>query len=247
MSTKILDYHSWIGKWPLGPFEDKLSKLDPQKLKGSKRYKLVLMGFRALLWDILNFLRYIGFIIKRLNDNFLKCLNPDLTPKRGIEFARTGGFGNIWAINVDLISFIFFSRILMDKISRLLFNIVDGGNKPSSKSFQDWRKKIGKYDGEGLGELRKIIENADWFDELKTLRDDYIVHHGFQLAHIAVSENQLGMDLRSSSKEKEVFYTIESIQKLSQKMYEFLEDLNKFLCDNFDLLPIRITKIADLR
>jgi len=37
-------------------------------------------------------------------------------------------------------------------------------------------------------------------------------------------------------------YDINDIEKLSDNIYRFFEDLNKFLCDNFDLFPIKIKK-----
>ena len=239
MPIKILDYESWLGKWPLQPFMEKLDELKPQELKGTKRYVLVLMEFRVLISDILSFFRYIGAILKRLNDNTLKCLEPDLTPKRGKEFP----FGVISLMNIDLISFVLFARILMDKISPLLSKIVVGGDKPSKNRFNDWRKKIDKYEGNGLEELKKIICNANWFDELKNLRDDYVVHHGLFFHNIVFADSKLGFQLRSQLKKEEVFLSIEKVKEVSQNIFQFLEELNKFLCDKIDLLPIEINKI----
>jgi len=240
MSQKILDYECWLVGSPLGQFLSRLDELRPQALKETKREVLVLTRFRVCIWEITAFSRYLGWILERLSDDFSKFLEPDLTPSHGktVEFWAT-----IYPVNLDFISFILFARILMDKISSLLHMIVVGEDKPSEISFYDWRKRVGDYEGEGLEELKKIINDADWFDELKDVRDDYIVHHGMLLSpSIGIVGEQIELRFYSHTRKRDVAFTIKKIQKLSDDIHQFLEDLTGFLCDNLDLLPITILK-----
>ena len=158
MEYALLDYVSWLfTSSPLGAFLERLRELKPDELKGTKRYKMVLAGFHALVWDVLIFSGHVGWIIRRLDVDISHCLEPDLTPKRGRRLA-TIPFETFSLLAVDLSSLILFGRILMDKIARLMHNIIVGEAIPSSSDFTDWRSKVDELKGEDLEELRGIIE-----------------------------------------------------------------------------------------
>ena len=246
MARKILDYGYWITKFPLDPFVQNVIELRSQreKLKGSKRYYLSQDKFYTIINDISNFWRHIGYIIARLNENLSFYLSSDLTPKTPEELiSESFPLDSVNLINVDLISLFLFIRILMDKVARLLHNILYGEKKPSLNRFIKWKEEIGEYKGYKIDQLQKIIKGASWFNELKDLRDHCVVHDGKTSAGVAVRHGrEFGVFMQSFSGNKDIFYSLGKIQELIQNSYQFLENLNIFLCDNFKNLPIKTTR-----
>lgn len=239
MSTKIVDYDSWRGKWPLRLFWEKLGALDFKDLESTRRV-LMKTKFRVSYNTILTIYTWIGCILERLDSEMSIWLEPELKNRLRV---------NPHLINLDIISLILFCSILMESIPRFLGSLLSSRRRPKTGSFANFKKTIKDYEGVGLEELKKVIENTTWFEELKELRDKPIAHRGHHYAQIGTIGERVGIWLLyiKNGKLKEKFYSNLEINELCQKIHHFLEDLNKFLCDNFDLLPIRITKTADLR
>ena len=170
--------------------------------------------------------------MKRLNEDYQKNLK---------DIEDRGFPSGIVQTNVDSVSLLLFGRILMDKIARLLHDVLRGNKIPSCNRFQDWRKKIKKFEGEGISELKKLVLKANWFEDLKNLRDDYVVHHGFSESSLGTHGNDIGIHLHSYRKRcKDVFVNVEKISELFQEIWLFMSSLNSFLCSSLDLLPIEI-------
>lgn len=235
MLKNILEYVPWLGAWPLRPFQEKLDSLVPDELEGTERYEFVLMRFRSLVWDLLIMYRMIGQVIRRLNRDFINLRNNDHTPKREPEDDL---FYVLTLVNLDFTSFILLTRILMDKVARLLYNI-SKGDRPSIKRFVDWKRKISKDEVLVPTKLKELIVNTPWFDELKDVRDDYVVHDGYTALGV---QNWDTLVLRSITDSTEIYYNHEKIQKLCDDILDFLKNLNNYLCDNFEILPVEITK-----
>lgn len=233
MSDSVLDYVSWLGEFPLSPFQEKLDSLIPEELEGTDRYELVLMRFRMLIGDLLVMYRLIGQIIRRLDRDFINLQKKDYTPKSEPEDDM---FYVLSLINLDFISYLLFSRILMDKVARLLYSVTKG-ERPSINRFVDWKKKISKEQRIVPSELKELIINTPWFDELKDVRDDYVVHNGYALHGIS---NWDTIILRSITNNSEIKYDITRIQNMCDDISGFLEKLNNYLCVNFEKLPIKI-------
>lgn len=141
-------------------------------------------------------------------------------------------------VNLDFTSFILLTRILMDKVARLLYNI-SKGDRPSIKRFVDWKKKILKDEVIVPPNLKKLIVNTPWFDELKDVRDDYVVHDGYTAYGV---KNWNTLILRSITDGTEIHYDTTKIQKLCDDIPNFLDNLNNFLCDYFEILPVEIIR-----
>ena len=243
MSEKILKWDKWFST-PTLPFYELLKTLDPEEVKGTDRWQYVTMGFLGLYYDIIMMFRLIGQIMRRLNRDFLNLIKEREMYAR----ARAGerikwepsdpedeSFNVLLLAKLDFTSLISFFGILLEKVARLLHRI-SVGDRPGPRSFTDWRKDI--INGKFLvpSDLEELMRNATWYDEFYKLRNRYTIHYGYSVGSII---NYRTLQLLSHY-EEEIMYDINDVQRLCDDIYQFFEDLNKFLCDNFDKLPIRI-------
>jgi hypothetical protein len=84
-------------------------------------------------------------------------------------------------IEYDLLSCLLFSRILADRTIALARYFLSEATLPSFTSFNDHKKFFLKLQGQyGDDEQYAAYMRNDtaWFDSLKTVRDDFVVHHG---------------------------------------------------------------------
>lgn len=131
-------------KSPLGIYLDKLDAMKTAKALNTRREKFVKNKFHAEIWDIISYGNKIAWILKRFDDELQILSNSN---KKGM---RDYPFGTMQYINIDLDSFIIFSRILMDKIARIFRDIIAGGKNLSGTSFFAWYKNVGSYQGENF-------------------------------------------------------------------------------------------------
>ncbi len=215
--------------WPLAPFHDKLREMDSTKIKkDSIRWFLISADFHAFNAEMLSFFDMIRLIKARIDENVRGAIK-DPYP-----------FQYIGPINVDFFSYIIFCRILMDKIARLLCKTSSGGHKPSCVRFEDWRKKIGKYEGKGIEKIKTVIENATWFKDFKDLRDDYAVHHGWVISHLGRNGDEISIEVNTYQKKDPIRITYTDIEKIHDNIVSFLEELNRVLCNNFEQIPFEM-------
>lgn len=245
MMTKILKFKPWIGSFPLSPF---LKKLDELKSAEGNRRILILMKFRVSLFTILNTYTWIGFILKRIDND----LYNDLESHKKFQLVSKGVRvtademppSNPFLTNIDIVSLIVFVNILMDDITRFLRFLFRGESTPKTKNFDKLKKTMNNLEGQKLEELNRIIQNTDWYQELKDLRDEPIVHRGDKDSGIGISGERIGIYLRyiKDRKIRETFISNLEIDKICENVYGFLKGLNEFLCRNFDYLPLEVTK-----
>lgn len=230
--------------FPLGSFHSLLRKLDSKEIESDHRI-LVLMKFHISLWNVNFAYSYITSIIMRLNEALGKIFKESEIP----HFLRVP----IGLLNLDFISLIIFCSILMDRIAFFLSHLLKGEKKPKKRSYFKFKNDISKFDGDkSFRELTRIINKTTWFKNLHDLRNDYVVHHGQLFHQIGFKPSTIKNEwktvpefqLFSRIKDKrDAYYSIENINVLCENILCFLEKLNEFLCENIDLLPIKITKL----
>ena len=143
MMTKILKFKPWIGAFPLSPF---LNKLDELKSAEGNRRILILMKFRVSLFTILNTYTWIGFILKRIDND----LYNDLESHKKFQLVSKGVRvtademppSNPFLTNIDIVSLIVFVNILMDDIARFLRFLFRGESTPKTKNFDKLKKTM---------------------------------------------------------------------------------------------------------
>lgn len=243
--TKILKCKPWIGSFPLGLFLEKLNEL---KTAEGKRGILILTKFRVSLFTILITYTWIGFILKRIDND----LYNDLEFHKKLRLASQGvrvtadelSPSNPHLTNIDIVSLIVFLNILMDDIARFLKFLFRSESTPKTKNFDKLKKTMNNLEGQKLEELNRIIQNTDWYQELKELRDKPIVHKGQKDSGIGIQGERIGIYLRyiQDRKIRETFISNLEIDRICENVYDFLKSLNEFLCRNFDYLPLEATK-----
>ena len=240
---KILKIKPWLGAFPLSPFFKKINEL---KSAEGKRRIFILVKFRSSFWTILTTYTWIGFILKRIDND----LYNDLEHQKKIRIASQGVRvtvdelppSNISLTNIDIVSFIIFINILMDDIARFLKFIFIGNSIPKTKNFDKLKKDINNFEDHNLEELNKIIQNTDWYIELKDLRDKPIIHQGGKESSLGTQGDIIGIYLRYTQNRKirEKFMSNLEVDIICDNIYNFLKDLNEFLCENFDYLPLEV-------
>lgn len=232
--TFYINWKRWMSS-PLGAFSEKLQTMKPKEVSNTKRHKFVLMPFHVKVWDIISYGHKIAWILKRLDDDVKIILD---SHKKDIPDYP---FGTLQYTSIDLDSFLLFGRILMDKIARILRDIIDGGKGLSGTSFFTWRENVDKYQGDNFDEFKQIIERAVWFKVLKDLRDDYVTHSGISLGGVILDRN-ISFQLISRNGKQQIV-SLDEIISLSDHLYNFIQDFNELLCKYFNVLPIKVTSI----
>ena len=218
--------------WPLTPFFDKLREIDTTQIpKDSKRWLLISASFHAFNAEIQSFFGMILLIKARIDKNVKNAIK-DPYP-----------FQYVSPLNVDFLSYIIFCKILMDKIAQLFCKVTYGGSKPSCVRFEEWRKKISKYKGKEIEEIKTLVEKATWFKDFKDLRDDYAVHHGWLISHLGRNGDEISIYINTYQKKDQIMFTNTNVEKIHNDIVSFLEELNRILCENFNQIPFEMKLI----
>lgn len=238
MPEKLLNWEMWYVN-PLNQFFEKMNELEPEKVRGTNRWYFVTPKFRGLYFDISSMFNLIGQILRRLNRDFLNIRKPKPKPKKWTPSDPEDELFLVFSLaTIDFNSLIVFLGILLEKVARLL-RCISMGDRPGL-SFTDWRKDIINSKFLVPSDLEQLMKNTPWYNKFDTLRNKFIIHHGY---HIGGIINNTAFSLSSHYKDRKTTYDISDIQKLCNEIYLFFENLNEFLCDNFDSYPIRIRKV----
>jgi len=241
---KILKSQIWLGNNPLSKFHKKLDEL--KHAEGKRRF-LILAKFRVSLYTIYTTITWIGYIQKRLDDDFFNGLEwnkvLERASKEKVSADKLPPF-NAHLLNVDIHTLIIFLNILLDDIVKFLNYLLSGRKKPRIKGFYQFKHDLDYFQGEKFNRLKEIISETDWYKELKDLRDDPIVHKGISSSGIIYKENTICVQLLhlQDGKINERIFTNEDVNFYLDSVYNFLVELNDYLCEQFDSLPIEIKK-----
>ena len=235
-----------MSSFPLGPFLEKLNEL---KSAEGKRRILILTKFRVSFFTILTTYTWIGFILKRLDNDFYN----DLEFYKKLRLVNQGVRvtadelppSNLHLTNIDIFSLIIFLNILMDDVAHFLKFLFRGESTPKSKSFDALKKTLKGMEGQKLEELNRIIQHTDWYQELKDLRDKPIIHRGHKDSGIIGMDGKtIGKYFRYTENGKVIEKLISNLEidMICENVHGFLKVLNEFLCKNFDYLPLKVTR-----
>jgi hypothetical protein len=241
---RVLKCEFWLRSFPLGPFLARIIELETAR---GKRSVLILPDFRVSLFSIRTIFIWISHILTRIDndlDNALTFHKKTESADEGIPIDELLPLMNPSMTNIDVISLIIFLNILMDHVARFLKFLFRSESTPKTKSFYDLKKSLKDFKSPRLLELNKIIQDTDWFQNLKNLRDHPIIHRGEKHSQIGIHKERIGIHLRyvENRMVKNVFLSNLEIDKICKNIYHFLEDLNEYLCTNFDYLPLEVVK-----
>lgn len=246
---KILKSESWWSSFPLNPFKGKIEKI---KIVDGKRRILILGKFHVSLWTIMNTYVWIREVLRRTDDNF----SNDLEFHKKTDLASQGirvkadelPPSNLLLTCIDVVSLVVFLNFLMDDVARFLHFLFIGNSVPKTNNFEQLKKSISSFKGTKITKLIDIIQNTPWYDELKILRDKPIVHHRNLTSGIGLIGNEIGIHLQYVQNQKILgkFISNLEIDRFSNNVYHFLIDLNEYLCDNFDYLPLEVQKKKEI-
>lgn len=138
--------------------------------------------------------------------------------------------------------------IFMDVLAQFLSLCIRSEKQPKSKSFSSFERDLKKYEGREIEELKKMIgENTDWFDDVKDLRDDFIIHHPAArhtlefrdgVAYIPLTTTKKGHDQRHIVLDAIArSISIEKIDSILSQLKELLKKLNEYFYKNIHMLP----------
>ena len=157
-----------------------------------------------------------------------------------------------YAINylvLDVKTLIININIFMDVLAKFLVLFIKKSEKlPESKNFPRFKKHLKNYKGREIDELKKIIyENTEWFDDIKDLRDDFVIHHPAGRHALEFFDGIAHIPLTTTKKEYNRGHIIDgaiaksiSLEKIDStlsQLKELLKELNKYLYEKINTLP----------
>jgi hypothetical protein len=235
-----------------------LGKSFREKLESSKTNIEVSLGKK--LWlkscDLHCVFLDLALIISRINEDGTKVNRREelleITHDRmwtEEEEKEYESFG--YAVNcllLDVKTLLINIMIFMDVLTQFLNLCIKSKKQPRSSSFARFKKDLKNYRGREIEELKEMIyENTGWFDEIKDLRDDFIVHHPAArhtlefldgVAHIPLTTTKKGYNQRHiilGAIAKSI--SIEKIDSTLSQLKELLREMNEYLCERINTLP----------
>jgi hypothetical protein len=234
----ILKSDYWIGSFPLNPF---LKKLHALKSVEEERNFFSSVRFGVSTSTMLTTYTWIGFILNRIDEDFscnLEFFKKLDLVNQGVAVDKLPPHkANL--INIDIISLIIFFNILMDDVMHFLGFLFKGQITPDMKSFFHFKNSLGKLkiQGQNSEELKSIILNTDWYEDLKKMRDKHIVHKGVKDS--GISSQGIYLRYINNKRIEEKFISNLEIDIMCENVFNFLEKLNMWLFKNLDNLPLK--------
>ena len=201
----------------------------------------------------------LGLIVSRINEDgsiinrrqeFLEIAhdrmwtNDEAKEYESLEYA-------ISYLLLDVKTLLINIMIFMDVLARFLSLCIRSKKQPNSRSFSKFKKDLENYKGRETEELKEMIyEKTSWFDEVKDLRDDFIVHHPAARhvlefrggeAYVPFTTTTRGYNEQKKSKivmgaiAKSI--SVKKIDDIISQLKEFLGDLNEYLSQRINMLP----------
>lgn len=227
----LFDYSKWFKS---NPFRQLYNLTLPDIKKSNFPKRFFKKWNRFIIPDVIYFQRFLVQTLNRIDDNAIKVCYNDFTT---IQFEKLNLFqlAAFDALKIDMTTYLLYSKIYMNKIAKVLSLFTHNGY--SSDSFNSWyinSDKIIEPD------LKNIIKNAKWFENVKFMRDKYIVHNAWSDGSIIIHPV---ITLRFFSYVKnflEKRISIIDIYNLDNNMHNFSHKLNDYLCKNLNKIPIKV-------
>jgi hypothetical protein len=202
---------------------------------------------------------YLAMIAERINEDGAKFnlieeiyqhvnSNKKLTDSEIEELDKGPFYVSLFCL--DMSSLIIFLRIFMDKLARFL-GLLMAMRGIKTKSFAVFKGSLKELKGKEIEAFVRVIEeNTTWFDELKDLRDDYVVHHPGSATALLLADGKAYVTLTTSKRTKEPKHVlmnseakdipIEEIDSLLSNLKKLLSNLSAFLAENLEKLPFKV-------
>lgn len=203
---------------------------------------------------------YLAMIAERTNEDGAKFnlveeiyqhvnSNKKLTDSEIKELDKGPFYVSLFCL--DISSLIIFVRIFMDKLARFL-RLLIAMEGVKTNSFTSFKRSLKELKGKEIEAFVRVIEeNTIWFDELKDLRDNYVVHYPGSATALFFADSKAYVTLTTSKRTKEPKsilmnsearnISIQEIDHFLTNLKMLLFNLNDFLTKNLDMLPLEDT------
>ena len=152
--------------------------------------------------------------------------------------------------NLDVRTLLVNLVVFMDSMARFLSWTIKSKKQVKSKSFVEFRKDIVKYKGKEVQKIRQLLdEKTHWFNEIKNLRDDFIIHHAAARSGLEILDGETHVPLTTSKggypKQHITLGAVtknipmKEIDAVLSDLKNMLKNLNNFLCERINQLPIK--------
>ena len=159
------------------------------------------------------------------------------------------GFG-VNCLLFDVKSLLINITIYMDVLAKFLSLCIKSNRQPRNRSFERFRKDLKNYRGPEIEVLKRIVnEYATWYDEIKNLRDDFIIHHPAGRHALEFFDGIAHIPLTTTKKEYNHGHIIDgaiakslSIEKIDSTLSQLkilLTELNKYLTEKINAIPFK--------
>ena len=144
---------------------------------------------------------------------------------------------DVWVFFVQL-------SVFLDKIAKYLNLLFLSSDTPKDRSYISFKRSIKEFKGPEVTMLQTILNSYTIFDEAKSIRDDYIIHHSREIHGIAYSDEYMSVILsaRKDGRMKSISISNEYLNAVILQLKSFLRDLGDFLHTNAGQIPFRIEK-----
>ncbi len=247
IKMRVLNHSPWIGTFPLNPFHEKIyEKKSPEKEQNLPITPFLRIAFSTVLLSYTLTTR----IIERIDNdmaNFIEFRKIFQLVRSGVSVSYNEmPLDSAHLMNLDIHSLIIFLDILLDDTSRFLEYLFIESHFLNFGSFLQLKNSLKSYGGERVEELSEIFKRTDWYEELNKLRNKPVVHTGVKGGGVGTEGDQVGIYLRTRTKKNKIseakFMSNVEIDRVCDNVHSFLNELNSFLCQNFESLPLKVRK-----
>lgn len=237
---KILNHSPWFGTFPLNPFRRKIWELN----EGNSSFTSMRKASIPLNTVLVTY-TWITYILERIDNS----MSNHLIFSKKLDSAQRGEHVSFEALppsgyflNLDINSFIIYLHILMDDVSRFMEYLFIENSILKHNKFLRLKNSLNNCIGDKIEELSVIFQKTEWYKELNDLRRQPAVHTGVRIGGIVTQGEIVGIYLRhfigKKRRLKSIFISNLEIDEMCDNAHSFLEELNGFLCTNFDYLPL---------
>jgi len=151
---------------------------------------------------------------------------------------------------LDIRSLLIFIVMFMDKLARFVSLIIN--KKLSNDSFYHFKQELVNLGGKEIQEFGQLInDNTEWFENVRVLRNVFVVHHP-GAGGVMVFKNgkpSAGLTTRKKINREHKYIIMDSqakdismdeINKILLQLRKLLIVLDGYLCSHINILPIEV-------